>query len=65
MLIVSNSLPKCASTWSYFRIDDALRRLGFAPASAVTSARLNAWGNPGALTCDVLAALTPETPERE
>ena len=65
VLIVSNSLPKCASTWAYFCIDHALRGLGFAPASAVTSARLNAWGNPGELTRDVLSALTPESAKHE
>ena len=65
VLIVSNSLPKCASTWAFFCIDHALRGLGFAPASAATSARLNAWGNPGELTRDVLAALTPDSARHE
>jgi sulfotransferase family protein len=65
VLIVSNSLPKCASTWAFFCIDHALRDLGFAPASAVASARLNAWGNPGELTRDVLSALTPESARHE
>ncbi len=65
MLIVSNSLPKCASTWAFFCIDYALRGLGFAPASALSSVRLNAWGNPGELTRDVLSALTPESARGE
>ena len=65
MLIVSNSLPKCASTWAFFCIDYVLRVLGFAPASALPSVRLNAWGNPGELTRDVLSALTPESARGE
>lgn len=56
MILVVNSLPKCASTWTFHVVDACLRDLGHSSVFDVAP-WTNRWGNPGPLEGDNLRRL--------
>lgn len=56
MIYVVNSLPKCASTWTFHVVDACLRDLGYSSVFDLAP-WANRWGNPGKLESENLARL--------